>query len=30
VPEDDSECFDEGGGEGEMNLYHAVPKKGRT
>ena len=27
VPGDDTECFDEGGGEGEMFLYHAVPKR---
>jgi hypothetical protein len=26
IDSDDSECFDEGGGEGEMRLYHAVLK----
>jgi hypothetical protein len=26
LPGDDTECFDEGGGEGEMYLYHATPK----
>lgn len=30
VPSDATECFDEGGGEGEMRLYHAVPRPKAT